>query len=113
MSTTLHLINVRFKYSDFHKSNVLITQSRTIIIVDPESERSTSLKEYAQRSNLLFADFDTPEPDLSTIKTVMSIRKIYDLLNDSSTEPIFYCLTYAVITQMDIDGWRPFYGRRW
>lgn len=114
MSTTLHLINVAFKYSEYNRSNILVYQSRTIIIVDPIGDRSTSLKEYAKTSNLILSDFDTAEPDLMTIKAVMSLRQITDRANDpASSDPVFYCLTYSMVTQMDIDGWTRFYSRRW
>lgn len=113
MATILHLINVNFRYSEFHKTIVLVTQPRTIIVVDPKGERSSSLKDYAQNSNLILTDFDTAEPDLSTIKKVMSIQQICDQLDDTSSDAVFYSLTYAMITQMDIDGWTPFYSRRW
>lgn len=113
MSTTLHLVNVAFKYSEYNRSNVLVYQSRTIIIVDPIGERCTSLKEYAQTTNLILSDFETAEPDLTTIKTVMSLRQITDRANDPSSDAVFYCLTYAMVTQMDIDGWTQFYSRRW
>lgn len=113
MSTTLHLVNVNFRYSEFHKSIVLVTQSRTVIVADPQGERSTSLKEYARHSNLILSDFDTAEPDLSTIKTVMTVQQICDRLDDSTSEAVFYSWTFAMITQMDIDGWTKFYSRRW
>lgn len=113
MSTVLHLINVSFKYSDFHKSIALSTLSRTVIVVDPKGERSASLKDYAQNSTLILSDFDTSEPDLSTIKTVMTIQDIIDRLDDATSEPVFYSLTYALITQLDIDGWTFFSSRRW
>lgn len=113
MSTILHLINVSFKYSEFHKSIVLVTQSRTIIIVDPEVERSMSLLNYAKNSLISLMDFDTSEPDLSTIKTVMTIQQIVDRIEDDSSGTVFYCLTYAMISYMDIDGWTKFYSRRW
>ncbi|XP_037025026.1 protein hold'em isoform X2 [Bradysia coprophila] len=112
MSTVLHLINIGYKYSGFHKSIVLATLSRTIIIVDPDCERSKSLKEYGQSSALILTELDYCEPDLSTIKTVMSIQQILNRLNDSSGDSVFYSLTYAMVTQMDIDGWSPFYSRR-
>lgn len=113
MSTVLHLINVGFKYSEFHKSIVLITLSRTIIIADPNSERSDSLKEYGKNSELMFTELDGAEPDLSTITTVMSIQQITNRLNDSTGDAVFYSLTYVIVTQMDIDGWTVFYSRRW
>ncbi|KAG4077218.1 hypothetical protein HA402_005273 [Bradysia odoriphaga] len=112
MSTVLHLINVGYKYSGFHKSIVLGTLSRTIITDDPICERSKSLKEFGQSSALILSDLDYCEPDLSTIKTVMSIHQIVTRLNDPSGEPVFYSLTYAIVTQLDIDGWSPFYSRR-
>lgn len=113
MSTILHLINVNFKYSDFHKSIVLGTQSRTMIIVDPEGERSASLLHYAKNSLTRLMDFDTSEPELSTIKTVMTIQQIIDRIEDDSNETVFYSLTYALITQMDIDGCTKIFSRRW
>ncbi|KAJ6646721.1 Protein hold'em [Pseudolycoriella hygida] len=111
MSTTLHLINISFKYSEFQKSNILETRTRTIIIVDPKSERSTALKDYVLNSTLSLTDFDTSEPDLASITTVMTLRQIADRI-DSSTESVFHSLTYAMVTHMDIDGWSPFYSRR-
>lgn len=113
MATTLHLINVGYKYVDFYKSIALSTLSRTIIVADPIGDRCTSLKDYARHSTLILSDFDTTEPDLSTITTVMTIQQIISRLNDSSSDAVFYSLTYAMITQLDIDGCTLFYSRRW
>lgn len=113
MSTVLHLINVGYKYSTFRKSIVLTTRSRTIIIDDPTCDLSKSMKEFGQSSALILTELDYCEPDLSTIKTVMSIHQIVTRLNDPSSESVFYSLTYAMVTQLNIDGWSPFYSRRW
>lgn len=110
MSTTLHLINVVFKYSEYHKSIILVTKSRTLIIVDPEGERATSLLDYAKNASLILND--TIEPDLTTIKIVMTLQQISDQIA-KSTDDVFYCLTYSMITHMDIDGWTRFYSRKW
>lgn len=113
MTTILHLINVGFKYSDFHKSIVLVALSRTIIVVDPIGERATSLRQYTKNSTLILSDIDTSEPDLSTIQTVMTIQQIIDRLNDPASDSVFYSLTYAIVTQMDLDGCTLISSRRW
>ena len=105
--TTLHLVNVLAKYTDFRKMVQLSLNSRTIIIENPiNSAKSMALLNYVHSITLAALDSvgARAKIDLATIKEVMTIQKIQDMIEGRiPAEDEFTALLFAVIAQFDVD----------
>ncbi|XP_059218403.1 protein hold'em [Stomoxys calcitrans] len=110
MRTVLHLIDVKVSFSDYYKSCILTTTSRSIIYENPIGVETNNLQRFADSTPR--APFDIcaqvvsdnlPKPE--DIQTPMTVRQIYSRaecqLRDNSEQ--FTAVLYAMITKFDVD----------
>lgn len=107
--TILHLVDVRAEFSDFERSTVLSLTSKTIIIENPvQSSRYSELMTYIQdlsdeKINQLKSNPHPATVDLSSIKDVMSVTRIFNQIQrDPVTE--IRAIVYGVVTKFDINA---------
>lgn len=116
--TVLQLIDVRAVYSTYQKTITIGTTGRTLIVENPKSKESKYLASYAL-SQPTFDNHiasDDQYVDLSLITTIMSTKQIHD--RSVSTASLdsnnkFTAVTYAVLTEFDLDGYQNIIIRKW
>lgn len=117
MSTVLQLIDVRSTYSTYSKLVELSTNSRTLIVENPDSPESHSLQTFAQNSPVITynAADESSGIDLASITTVMTCQQILDRTEADiiGSDDHFTAVVYAVVTVYDLDGCSQVSSRRW
>ncbi|XP_075160546.1 meiosis specific with OB domains hold'em [Haematobia irritans] len=110
MKTVLHLIDVKISYSDFYKSCILSTTSRSIIYENPIGSETQNLQKFAESTPKAPFDMLThttsdnlPKPE--DINTIMTVRQIYSRaegqMRDNSEQ--FTAVLYTMITKFDVE----------
>lgn len=116
MTTVLQLIDVRAEYSTYSKAVELASNSRTLIVENPDTPESRSLKIVARNTPVTSADDGSGTVDLASITTVMTCQQILDRVDGDviGNEDHFTAVLYAVVTRYDLDGTSSqVYSRRW
>lgn len=117
MTTVLQLIDVRSMYSTYSKMVELSTNSRTLIVEQPDCPESRNLRTFAQNALVTaYNAFDESETvDLSTITNVMTCQQIRDRSEADifGSEDHFTAVVFAVVTVYDLDGCSLVFSRRW
>ena len=117
--TILHITDAKAEYSSYYKTVTISTHSKTVIIEDPNTTESISLRQYARSAQFDDSELDVFSPSLpkpEDIKTIMTARQIIDRAEsntDVGTPDQFTALIYGVITKFNIDGCDTIIFRKW
>ncbi|XP_044761353.1 meiosis-specific with OB domain-containing protein [Coccinella septempunctata] len=109
--TIIFVTDVKIDWSGFHKTIVATFSSRSILTENPIGKEAENLARYAKTARLEAPNtwnqtFDIP--DVEKIQNVMSIQQIQNRLaigRESTQNVQFTALIYAVVTQLDLDGY--------
>lgn len=114
MATVLQLIDVRSIFSTYSKMVELSTNSRTLIVENPDSVNSRTLKTFALNAPVNTYN-ESSEINLASITTVMTCQQIIDRIDAHiiGSDDYFTAVVYAVVSLYDLDGSNLVFSRRW
>lgn len=117
MRTVLQLIDVRSEYSTYSKMVELSTNSRTLIVEQPDTPESRKLQTFAQNApvHTYIAADHSETIDLASITTVMTCQQILDRTeaDNIGSDDHFTAVVFAVVSVYDLDGCSLVFSRRW
>ncbi|XP_071797050.1 meiosis-specific with OB domain-containing protein-like [Asterias amurensis] len=104
--TVVFAFDIMVKFDNFRSSMVGTVDSKTIFIINPDTQKAHSLFKFGQShdpSDDTTGDADKQNVDLSTIKDVYKVDQIKSLTGESH-DGVEYGITYAFLTALDIDN---------